>query len=212
MPLNRAVRAVAGIGAVLVLVGIAACTDSGHAQPAPTLTATPSPTPSRTPTPSPTPTSASGLDFSGIDLTVPPPRPAALDKEHISGDEAQQIARYFVLLFPYIFVTHDTDEYEAMSYPRCRYCTTNLEMVRRYADQGITTERGGFIIHDSSARVFADDYYIVTMTFSQDWSRETARDGSTVAEGDGVDRRTVEVDVLKEGHQWLIGEVSRVSS
>jgi len=214
MPLNRAVRAVVGIGAVLVLVGIAACTDSGHAQPAPTaaLTVAPSLAPSPTPTPSPMPTSESGLDFSGIDLTVPPPRPAALDKEHISGEEAQQIARYFMLLYPYMFVTHDTTAFEELSHPQCAYCSKNLAKVRGYADGHVATERGGFIIHDTSARLFADDYYIVTATYSQDWSRETASDGSIVAEGDGWNHDSVEVDVLREGSHWMIGGVGRYSS
>ena len=210
MPLNRAVRAVAGIGAVLALVGVAACTDSGHAQPAPTatLTATSSPTP----TPSPTPTSESGLDFSGIDLTVAPPRPAALDKEHITGDEAQQIARYFMLLYPYMFVTHDTTAYEELSHPLCKYCGRVLADVLLYADDHVSTERGAFIVQDTSARVFMDDYYIVTMTYAQDWSRETARDGTVVAEGDGFDSKVVEVDVLKEGRHWMIGEVVGITS
>ena len=81
---QRRRRALWPYAAVLALVTVlAACTGDAPAPPpssataASTPTATAAPTPSATPTPSALPSASD--DFSSIDLTVPPPRPDALD-------------------------------------------------------------------------------------------------------------------------------------
>jgi len=207
-------RATGAVVLATILALLAACTDGAtHERPVPTTitTTAQSPTPSPTPEPTPVPTSASGLDFSDIDLTVPPPRPAALD-EGPSPEAADAIARYFMLLFPYMYVTHDLDAFDALSHSTCEYCQTHLETVRQYIHDDVQTERGAFIIGDTSVETFADNYYIATMNYSQDWSQETDSDGSVVAESPGFDRFTVRIHVVVEDGAWKIAGVSRPRS
>jgi len=201
-------------GAVVIATTVAllaACTDGAtHERPVPTTittTSAPSPTPSPTPESTPTPTSVSGLDFSDIDLTVPPPRPAALD-EGPSPEAADAIARYFMLLFPYMYVTHDTSEFKTLSHPTCAFCQASLDLVQGFIDDDVTTERGAHIVHNTSVKTISEQYFVVTMTVSEDWSRETGPSGEVISEGDGADHAVLEVDVYNEDGIWTIAAVT----
>jgi len=206
-------RATGAVVLATILALLAACTDGAtHERPVPTtITTTTAPTPSPTPEPTPTPTSVSGLDFSDIDLTVPPPRPAALD-EGPSPEAADAIARYFMLLFPYMYVTHDLDAFEALSHPTCDFCSSSLDDARRFIKEGITTEHGAITIHDTAVETIDIGYYIVSMTYSQDWSRETGREGEAVSEDDGVDHFASRVHVAYLDGEWKIAGVVRGDS
>jgi len=209
----RTAHRAAGAGVLATILALlAACTDGAtHERPVPTTIATTaqSPTPSPTPEPTPVPTSASGLDFSDIDLTVPPPRPAALD-EGPSPEAADAIARYFMLLFPYMFATHDLDAFAALSHPTCDFCTKSLTQVRGFIKDGTTTERGAVTIHDTTVELFSDGYYIVKMTYSQDWSEERDPSGSVVAENEGADHLVVHLHVVFEHDTWTVVGVSHL--
>ena len=203
-------RATGAVVLATILALLAACTDGAtHERPVPTTitTTAQSPTPSPTPEPTPVPTSASGLDFSDIDLTVPPPRPAALD-EGPSPEAADAIARYFLLLFSYMFATHDSSEFEALSHPTCAFCKESLDILQGFVKNGITTERGAHIIHDTSVKEISERYFVVTMTYSQDWSRETLPSGEIVSESDGSDHVVRDFDVFDEDGVWAIAAVT----
>ncbi len=204
-------RALWPYAAVLALVTVlAACTGDAPAPPpssataASTPTATAAPTPSATPTPSALPSASD--DFSSIDLTVPPPRPDALDAPPTEG-AAAEVATYFALLFSYSAVTHDLRAFDDLSHPECGFCSDFIDEIQGYEAQGVTTEGGAIAVHRADVRTQTDDYFIVTTTMSQDSSRELDADGEVVGKDEGFAARTFEIDVMWYDGSWLIASV-----
>ncbi len=197
-----------GTTALALVAVLAACTGDTPAPPSAsaTATATSAPTASAAPTPSATPTPTSlpsaSDDFSSIDLTVPPPRPDALDAPP-SKEAAAEIAEYFLLLFPYAAVTHDLDAFDKLSYSGCGYCNQVITTLQDYESKGIATEGGGVVISDVEVTERDDEFFTATISFAQAPSREIAPDGAVVDEGPGG-RMRHEIDVLFEDGDWLI--------
>lgn len=197
-----------GAAALALVAALAACTGDTPAPPPASATAavtsastaSAAPTPSTTPTPTALPSASD--DFSSIDLTVPPPRPDALDAPP-SKEAAGEIAEYFLLLFPYAAVTHDLGAFKELTYSGCGYCNQVIKTVQAYEAKGIVTEGGGVIVSDVEVSERDAEFFTATITFEQAPSREIASDGSVVDEGPGG-RMSHEIDVLYEDGDWLI--------
>lgn len=157
-------------------------------------------TPSPTPTPTPTQTAP---DLSSVDLTTPPPRPAALDAP-AGEDAAAEVAKYFVLLLPYAAATHDLAGLQAISHDDCRYCNRVIELISDYESQGVRTEGGAIVVNSTDVMARSTDYFTVTVTLTQQPSREIAPDGSVVEEDPGATERPYEVDVMHTDGAWQV--------
>ena len=213
-PTPRPARRVLASGAVALVLAaaLAGCTGGGASAPtaSATVPTTVAPTASAAPTPSasPTPTAlaSAGVDFSSIDLTVPPPRPDALDAPPSEG-AAAEVATYFALLFPYSAVTRDLRTFDALSHPECGFCTQFIDEVKGYEAQGVTTDGGAIVVHRAEARMQSDDYFVVTMTMSQDASRELDATGEVADQDEGFADRTFEIDVTWYDGSWLVASV-----
>ncbi|GEA80807.1 hypothetical protein CUD01_12510 [Cellulomonas uda] len=209
-PTPRPARRVLASGAVALVLAatLAGCTGGGAAAPTPSATVptTVAPTASAAPTPSasPTPTAlaSAGVDFSSIDLTVPPPRPDALDAPP-SKQAAAHVAEYFLLLLPYAAVTHDLDAFEKLAYADCRYCNQVITTLEEYEANDIVTDGGGIIVADVEVEERDAEFFTATITFTQAPSRETAPDGSVIDEGIGG-RMSHEIDLLYDDGAWLV--------
>lgn len=201
-----------GTTALALVAVLAACTGDTPAPPSAsaTATATSAPTASAAPTPSATPTPTSlpsaSDDFSSIDLTVPPPRPDALDAPP-SKEAAADVATYFALLFSYSAVTHDLRAFDDLSHPECGFCSDFIDEIRGYEAQGVTTEGGAIVVQRADARMQSDDYFIVTTTMSQDSSRELDADGEVTGKNAGFAAKTFEIDVTWYHGSWLVASV-----
>jgi len=101
----------------LVVATIAGCGGSTPAEPTPTPTVATSvaPTATETATPETTETPAAPTDGSS------PTAPAALDQT-ASVEGAQDVARYFMELYPYVLRTGDVAPWTALSSPACTTC------------------------------------------------------------------------------------------
>jgi len=101
----------------LLVATLAGCGGSTPAEPTPTPTvaAPVAPTATETAAPEPTETPAAPTDASS------PTAPAALDQP--AGVEgAQDVARYFMELYPYVLRTGDVAPWTALSSPDCTTC------------------------------------------------------------------------------------------
>jgi hypothetical protein len=83
-----------------------------------------------TPVPTPTPTGP-----------VRPERPAAMAR--VDGTGAAAAAEYFIELYGYVLQTGDLAEWDAMSVPRCEFCSSIREHVKSAHQQGESFEGGG---------------------------------------------------------------------
>lgn len=189
--------------ATIAAVALAGCTATS-ADVAPTRTAAPDheTTAGAISSPTPTPTKPAA-DLSAVDLTTPPPRPSALDAP-AGEDAATEVARYFVLLIPYAAVTHDLDGMQALSHDDCRYCNRVIELISDYETQGVRTEGGAIAVTSADVMARSADYFTVTVTLTQQPSREIASDGSVVEEDPGATNTPYEVDVMHADGGWQV--------
>ncbi|QGQ18108.1 hypothetical protein GC089_01030 [Cellulomonas sp. JZ18] len=111
-----------------LLVGllVTGCTRAEPTEPTPEPPSPATETARPTPTPSPT-----------VDLSVPPTRPEAMATP--SADGAAAAASYFISLYPYVYVTGDFTEWDAMSAPTCEFCSESRVDVQRMLDAGNST-------------------------------------------------------------------------
>ncbi|WP_053071468.1 DUF6318 family protein [Cellulomonas sp. A375-1] len=198
-----------GTTALALVAVLAACTGDTPAPPSAsaTATATSAPTASAAPTPSATPTPTSlpsaSDDFSSIDLTVPPPRPDALDAPP-SKEAAAEIAEYFLLLFSYAAATHDLTAFRELSYNDCGYCNRVLETLGEYEATGVTTEGGAIIVHETAVEEGRRGSFTVAVTFDQQASREVESTGSVLASDPGARGRVHKIQVLWSDSAWRV--------
>ncbi|ASR53917.1 hypothetical protein CBP52_00705 [Cellulomonas sp. PSBB021] len=214
-PTPRPARRVLASGAVALTLAAAltGCTGGGTAAPTasatvPTTvapTASASPTPSATPTPTALPSSAE--DFSSIDLTVPPPRPDALDGPP-SDEAAAEVARYFILMYPYAAATHDTTVFDELSYNDCGFCNRSLDKFREYEATGVETEGGAIIVHSAVAGEIYGNAFNATVTLSESPTRDVAPDGTVVDESPGLDNMVYDVGLKWYDGAWLVMSVT----
>ena len=158
------------------------------------------PSPAATPTPTALPSGSQ--DFSSIDLTVPPPRPDALDAPP-SKQAAADVATYFLLLLPYAAVTHDLDAFRELAYSDCRYCNQVITPLEEYEEDGVVTDGGGIVVADVQVTERDCEFFTATIALTQAPSRETAPDGSVVDEGAGG-RMIHEIDLLFDDDAWVV--------
>ncbi len=169
--------------------------------------------PSARPAPSAAPsTAATSRDdrFAAIDLSTPPPRPAALD-EPASKEGAGQVATYFLQLVSYAAATHDVTAFEDLSDPECGFCSEALEVFRGYERDGIRTEGGAIVVEPVDVEQRVGSYFTVTVTYSQDASREIAPDGTLVQDDPGVTSSVSELDLLRMDGTWQVVDVFRAA-
>lgn len=155
---------------VTALLLLGACTGG-----TPEATESSTPPVAVTPSAAPTPT-----ETSVVDVTVKPDRPAALD-EPPSVDGAVAVAKYFVLLFPYINATGDLVEWNSLSDPDCIFCADSKGSVQEKVAGGQHDEGGALTVTNASAiEVDPGAWYTVTIDFIQDPSVTTDSTGSVV--------------------------------
>lgn len=115
---SRRPRGVVGVLFALALgVGmLSACDDGASPDPSPVASSS-----AEVDTPEPT-----------ADYTIPP-RPQDVRKPEepeltaIDIDNAYELARYYLDLYPYVKATGDTAEWEKYAHPECEYCATVIE-------------------------------------------------------------------------------------
>lgn len=190
---------------VIATAALAGCTASAPADtPTARVTHDRETTAPITPSPAPTPTPTQAApDLSSVDLTTPPPRPAALDAP-ADEDAAADVAEYFVLLFPYAAATHDLKGMQALSHDDCRYCNRIIELIGDYESQGVRTEGGAIVVNSTDVMARSADYFTVTVRLTQEPSREIAPDGSIVEEDPGATNHPFEVDVMHTDDGWKV--------
>ena len=207
-PRRAGARAVASLA---VAAALAACTAGGGSAEPQTpagrdvaTTSAPSPL-APTATPSVTAAAVSpGLpDFAAIDLTVAPTRPAALEQAP-SEEAAAAVATYFVLLYPYTMVTRDLTAFRDVSYNDCGFCNRTIDRLRGYDAKGVRSEGGAIIVHEAAAEEISDDYYVVSVTISEDASRDVGADGTVLQEDAGSALVEYAVDVKWHDGEWLV--------
>ncbi len=192
---------------------MAGCADGAGADetPTPAASATAAATPTGTPAPTyeaaSTPTPSSAPDFDAIDLTAPPPRPQALD-ERPSEEGAAAVATYFVLLYAYASATYDLEEFNQLSYGDCGFCNRAAKDFAKYRADGTKVEGGAIVVHDATASLLSNDYYIVTTTLSQEPSREVTASGKVLEDSAGFVSKRFEVDVKWHDGAWLVMAVN----
>ncbi|MDP9807055.1 hypothetical protein J2S70_001637 [Trueperella bonasi] len=74
----------------------------------------------------------SGLNEPTDDYTIPPrpenvPKPEEPELTAIDIDNAYELARYYLDLYPYVKATGDTTEWEKYAHPECEYCQTVVD-------------------------------------------------------------------------------------
>jgi len=187
-----------------IVLALAACTDSGSAAPtAPPTTsapATPSPTPTATPEPSPTPTAALP------DVTVAPTRPAALDGP-ATEENAAAVAEYFMSLFPYMYATGDTSEWERLSGASCGYCSGTLDDLNEKIAVGRHAEGGHFEFEGRGASTFDGREFFAWVVFVQHPSRAVDGSGDLVEDFPDTSRVRAQVTLTWDGSGWSVDGV-----
>lgn len=198
--------------AVLALAAVlTGCTGAGTAEPTATAavptTVAPAVTSAPTPTPTPTALPSTAEGFSSIDLTVPPPRPDALDGPP-SDEAAAEVARYFILLYAYSAATHDTAMFDELSYNDCGFCNRSLDKLREYETTGVETEGGAIIVHSAVADEIYGDAFNATVRLSESPARDVAPDGTVMDESPGLDSMVYAVGLKWYDGAWLVMSVT----
>ncbi|GEK16471.1 DUF6318 family protein [Cellulomonas persica] len=200
----RAVAFATAIG-IGISLGLAACTGSGGADPTAATTAAtsrqpPTPSPSPTPVPSPAPTGALP------DVTVAPTAPAALDGPPTEANAAA-VAEYFMSLFPYMYATGDTSEWERLSGKNCGYCAGTLADLREKVAAGRHAVGGNFEFEASGSSTFDGDEYFAWVVFIQHPSRALDESGELVEGFPETSRVRAQVSLIWDGAGWTVDGV-----
>lgn len=79
------------------------------------------------------------------DYTIPPrpenvPKPEEPELTAIDIDNAYELARYYLDLYPYVKATGDTTEWEKYAHPECEYCQTVIDAAVVENDSGAWSE------------------------------------------------------------------------
>ena len=108
------------------------------------------------PEPSPDTSSSAEVDTPEptADYTIPP-RPQDVRKPEepeltaIDIDNAYELARYYLDLYPYVKATGDTAEWEKYAHPECEYCATVIEAAEVENESGAWAEFKLGIVDDA---------------------------------------------------------------
>lgn len=201
-------RLVAAAGLVVVLVLVAACqgvTSSAESTTvSPTVTTSAQSPPSSSLSPAPSVThGAAGISF---DASVAPSRPAGLlgPPSEKAADEA---ARYFVSLFPYVFATGDLESWESMSGTECEWCAAIAGIVRTEIAAGKRREGGRMDVADVQAFHDSGEKYVVVVRLLEQPSRVLGSDGTVVERTDFVQDAKLELALRWSGETWSVTSV-----
>lgn len=199
-------RALAAAAVVGIGLALAACSGSGGAGPTspPAVTASSTPqvtaTPSPTPEPSPTPTAALA------DVTVAPTPPAALDGP-ATEENAAAVAEYFMSLFPYMYATGDTAEWERLTGENCGYCSGTLADLQKKLASGRHAQGGSFEVEASGSSTFDGHEFFAWVVFIQHPSRAVDEAGTVVEDFPDTTRVRAQVTVVWSGSGWAVDGV-----
>lgn len=192
---RRRALIVAATGLALLAAG---CTGG---PPVATETTTPPPvvdTPAPTPTPTPT---------SGVDVTVKPTRPAALDQPP-SVDGAVAVAAYFIELYPYLFATNDQTAWRELSSPECIFCQDVIDDANVMAAAGQRREGGATAISDATGtEIGAGSSYSVDLSMVEEPTRTLDRQRAPVDDWTVATSYRTVVVLLHDGSAWSVRAV-----
>ena len=108
-----------------------------------------------------------GSDAGNEDPPVPPEveapeRPAAMDEETVDG--AIAAAKYFVNLYPYVYASGNTDEWEQLSDDGCGFCSNVQERANRlHSDGGFSIGGAVEISTSDGGGPYEDEVYTVEL-------------------------------------------------
>ena len=132
-----------------------------------------------------------------------PARPAEIDQMTPAG--AAAAARYFIELYGYVLQTGDLTEWDAMSFPTCRYCVETRRYITSAHSSG-ETFTGSVIstevvnIHELNELVGG---YPVDLRVTQGPTTHLDASGSTIESGDTW-TEVMRFETVFDGESWTI--------
>jgi hypothetical protein len=187
-------RAVSGLVAVGLVVGLAGGLAGCTNDPEPSHL----PTPTEAVTPSPTPTPAP-------DASAQPEWPVAASQVGTAGAEA--FAVYFLQLYPYVYSSHDYAEWAQLSHPDCVFCASVVSNVDRQVAAGHTNTGSAMTIRAAAAtEISAGSRYAVEVRITEGPSVERDADGAVVSERVEPEDAVLTFALVHDGG-WLVREV-----
>lgn len=155
----------------MLLAGVLVAGCTGRATPSEPSAPSPSVSVGTTSTPTPTPTP---------DLSTPPARPEAMATPSAEG--AAAAASYFISLYPYVYVTGDFSEWDALSAPECEFCSnTKSDVQRMFAAGNRTTGAPVEIVSSEGIELSDLEWYSAKLRVRQAEGAELDPTGSPVS-------------------------------
>ena len=190
--------------AALVLLSCATATLTActSAEPAAPPTATARTAPSSAPPRATAPADPTQTPTSAATAVTKPTPPPALD-EPPDDNDAAAVAEYFVLLYPYMNLTEDTSQWDALTSPECDFCADAVDEVAARAAAGQHVEGGAAVVHQTSAISAPGDEWLVDVDVADEPSRTVDSNGVTVDESAGGIHHLL-LSVRWVGDRWYI--------
>lgn len=191
------------LGGALVAVGLTAvgCSDA-DGEPTPTSGPTVSESPSEAPS-SPEPTSPAP----GPTPWPEPTRPAAMERDDVEG--AKAAAEYFLAFYPYVYVTGDLGQWNALSHPECEFCASveaNVQTLHSdggYSDGPTLTVLG----IDGAPPDASYGYFSVWVDVEEGPHSYYDREGAETEQYDG-DVYEVDMALTRDASGWIVRGVT----
>lgn len=136
------------------------------------------------------------------DVNTAPPRPAALGGP-ATDENAVEVGKYFMSLFPYAAATGDLDEWDALSGPSCTYCANVRALIAEIHTDGFHSTGGAFDLGYGSSALY-DGAHLVEIDYRQYPSRTVDADGTVVEDfPDTVDYRA-HLELIWSNGTWAV--------
>ncbi len=137
------------------------------------------------------------------DVTVPPSRPAALEGPG-TVENAALVAKYVVQLLPYVMASGDTAQWEDLSGPDCKFCTSARDLAAEVATKGERIIGGAIDVGFGHASAAEDGVFAASVDFVEHPSRRLAADGSVLKDDPDSTAMRAHIDLRWNAGAWVV--------
>ncbi len=137
---------------------------------------------------------------------TPPARPTALDGP-ATEENAKEVGKYFLTLFPYAVATGDLGAWNTLSGADCKYCQSVRDLVAEIHEPGNHGTGGAYELGFAGVSALGGDRFVVSIEYVETPSRTVAPDGSIVEDFPDAYSMKAQVELSWSSGEWTVDGV-----